>query len=241
MITCGDNAELFADFDDASVDHVVTDPPYGDQTHNKQRRRFIMREGVRGKDCNANRINELGFEPITADHVGLCAREFARVCRRWILVFTDDQTGQVWRDAFAAAGLENVRTMVWIKRGATPQFTGDRPAQGHELIIVAHPKGKKRWNGGGKHGVYEVPIVLNRDHGSKRLHTTQKPLVLMEALVRDFTDPGDTIFDPFCGSGTTLVAARRLGREAIGIEKDRKYAAIAKQRLSAVREQRELF
>lgn len=73
--------------------------------------------------------------------------------------------------------------------------------------------------------------------GSERVHTTQKPLWLMEALVRDFTDPGEVVLDPFAGSGTTGVAAKRLGRGFIGWERDPKYAAIAERRIRDAREQ----
>ena len=55
----------------------------------------------------------------------------------------------------------------------------------------------------------------------------------MLELVELFTDPGDLVLDPFCGSGTTGVACLRLGRRFIGIEKDAKYAAIARERLEA--------
>ena len=65
-----------------------------------------------------------------------------------------------------------------------------------------------------------------------RLHPTPKPELLMADLVMQFTDAGDTILDPFMGSGTTLVAAKRLGRKAIGIELEEKYCEIAAKRLS---------
>jgi site-specific DNA-methyltransferase (adenine-specific) len=77
-------------------------------------------------------------------------------------------------------------------------------------------------------------------HVETRVHTTQKPLALMEALIRDFTDHGELICDPFAGSGTTGVAALRMGRRFIGWEKDPRYHAIAMKRLSAAREQLEL-
>ncbi len=71
-------------------------------------------------------------------------------------------------------------------------------------------------------------------------HPTQKPLVLREKLVRLFTDNGETILDPFAGSGTTGVAALRLGRKFVGYERDPKYHAIAAKRLAGTREQIEL-
>jgi DNA modification methylase len=63
----------------------------------------------------------------------------------------------------------------------------------------------------------------------------------MEAMVRDFTDRGETILDPFAGSGTTGVAAIRNGRNFIGWEKDPKYHAIADRRLRGTKEQLELL
>lgn len=62
----------------------------------------------------------------------------------------------------------------------------------------------------------------------------------MEALVRDFTDPGETVLDPFAGSGSTGVACRKLGRAFVGWERDPKYAAIARRRIEETREQLDL-
>jgi site-specific DNA-methyltransferase (adenine-specific) len=125
------------------------------------------------------------------------------------------------------------RQAIWIKRGCTPQLTGDRPASGHECISCAHAStantpGRTVWNAGGKRGVYDHPIV-----SGEREHTTPKPVPLMLELVADFTSPGETILDPFAGSGTTGVAALRLGRRFIGIEKDPTYFRLACDRLRA--------
>lgn len=88
-----------------------------------------------------------------------------------------------------------------------------------------------RWNGGGlpgRCGPTPCPIETDRNATGARVHTTQKPLELMLELVELFTDPGDLVLDPFCGSGTTGVACVRLGRRFIGIEKDATYAAVAR-------------
>ncbi len=69
-------------------------------------------------------------------------------------------------------------------------------------------------------------------NGLPNLHPTTKPLSLMKELVRLFSNENDRILDPFCGSGTTLVAAKDLNRRAIGIEIEEKYCEIAAKRLS---------
>jgi len=63
-----------------------------------------------------------------------------------------------------------------------------------------------------------------------RVHPTQKPVELMRYLVLTYTNPGDVVLDPCCGSGTTCVAAKQEGRRYIGIEKEQRYADAAKQR-----------
>lgn len=69
-----------------------------------------------------------------------------------------------------------------------------------------------------------------------RLHPTQKPLKLMEYLIKTYTNEGDTILDFTCGSGTTLVAAKNLKRKCYGIEKEEKYCEITKNRLENINE-----
>jgi site-specific DNA-methyltransferase (adenine-specific) len=165
------------------------------------------------------------------------ADQFARLARRWVLVFCDIESAHLWTGALVSTGaLEYLRTCAWQKVNGAPQFTGDRPAVWGEAIVVCHPKGRKRWNGGGKQGLYAVPTAIDRDRSGldARIHTTQKPVKLMQDLIRDFTDEGETILDPFAGSGTTLFAAARLGRKAIGWEKDPANYAAALERLASV-------
>jgi site-specific DNA-methyltransferase (adenine-specific) len=139
-----------------------------------------------------------------------------------------------WRTAFERAGQEYIRAQSWYPRGGAPQFTGDRPGRGCELIATFHPKGRKKWNGGGHHGFYDFPIVLNRGKKTERLHTAQKPLELMRELVRRFSNPGEVVLDAFAGSGTTGHACLLEGRSFLGIEKQEKYVEVARARLSNV-------
>jgi site-specific DNA-methyltransferase (adenine-specific) len=66
---------------------------------------------------------------------------------------------------------------------------------------------------------------------AKKLHPTQKPISLMEYLINTYSKASDTILDPFAGSGTTLLAAKRLGRKAIGIELKQEYCDVIVKRL----------
>ncbi len=97
----------------------------------------------------------------------------------------------------------------------------------------AHTKARRSLVDGGKHGVWTHSLDHAHGGAGKNEHPTTKPLDLMLDLVRDFTDPGETILDAFAGSGTTGVAALRLGRRFIGIEKDPRYFALACERLRA--------
>lgn len=63
------------------------------------------------------------------------------------------------------------------------------------------------------------------------IHPTEKPLALMIQLVQSVTAAGDSVLDPFCGSGSTLHACQRLNRRAVGLELDANYARLARGRL----------
>lgn len=77
-----------------------------------------------------------------------------------------------------------------------------------------------------------VPSSVQKFNRQRGVHPTQKPVDLLVYLIRTYTNKGDTILDPFMGSGTTLVAAKQLGREATGIEISEEYCEIARKRLS---------
>jgi site-specific DNA-methyltransferase (adenine-specific) len=160
----------------------------------------------------------------------LSARWMRSVTRKWILVFCQVEAAMIWRDALAPA--KYARTQIWRKPDSAPQFTGDRPGMGYESIVTCwNGDGRMSWNGGGRHGVYEHCV---NDFGrltGDRPHPTMKPEPLMCELVSLFTDPGDLILDPFGGSGTTAVAAKRLGRRCILIEREEKYCEVAAKRL----------
>jgi site-specific DNA-methyltransferase (adenine-specific) len=226
QLYCGDCLDILPALDIDGGEgrvHVITDPPYGAEAHTKARRQS------KGPGTLAEE-HSIGFACIdekTRTGIAEAANAYAT---GWVLAFCQVEAVATWRSAFTAAGLDWVRGQCWVKPDGTPQLTGDRPAQGFECIATAHPRGRKRWNGGGKRGVYTHPV---NNYGRKESrHPTTKPIKLMHELVSLFTDPGELVLDPFAGSGTTLRACKDLGRRCIGIEPNPQYCEIAKQRLA---------
>lgn len=211
----GDCREVIVRLDE--VDHVITDPPYDETTH-RGARSLARSYSAKSTVCN------IDFASITADSL---SQLFGTIrARRWLIATMD------WRhiptlETHPPSGWRFVRFGIWVKPNGAPQFTGDRPATGWEAIACLHRDvaGKMRWNGGGHHAVF----THNKVNGQ---HPTAKPESLLLELVEQFTDPGETILDPFMGSGTTLAAAKRLGRKAIGIELNEQYCEVAAHRLS---------
>ena len=233
----GDCAEVLPTMPASSVAHVIADPPYSEHVHSKQRR-MLRGSGGRvaaGQTAGRGQVGpaDLGFVALSDELRKTCAREFARLAQRWVLAFTNAEGQSDWENDLVESGLRHIRVGAWVKIAPQPQLTGDRPGVGFEAIEVAHAAGRCRWNGGGHAAVWTHAIATDRNGTGDRVHTTQKPCSLMLELVELFTDPDDIVLDPFCGSGTTGVACLRLGRRFIGIEKDAKYAQVARERLAA--------
>ena len=226
VVVHGDNRSILPTLADKSVTHVITDPPYSDWTHGNSR------IGSSDSTDGFHRATDLGFSALTDELARLVATHCARLSPRWCLFFTDLEGIGRWMTECDTATLKRAQVGIWWKRGATPSFSGLKPACGAEAIVIRHGAAPMRWNGGGAHALWDYPIVKGSSR-ERTEHTTQKPLPLMLHLVELFTDPDDIVLDPFCGSGTTGVACLRLGRRFIGIEKDAKYAAVATERLQA--------
>jgi len=218
----GDNRDLLPTLPE--VDHVISDPPYGnDDTHAGHLSGVVLRNGEPAGQA-------LGFDGISSAELLDMASQWVSLARRWV-VFSCE-----WKHVskLDEAGLL-VRFGIWRKPDGAPQFTGDRPGTGWEAVAICHRPGRKQWNGGGSHAFWSVPKA------GRYGHPTEKPVPLFSAWVRDFTNHGDTILDPFMGSGTTGVACVKLGRKFIGVEIEPKYFDIACRRIEAAYAQPDLF
>lgn len=214
-----------------SVDHVIGDPPYEKEAHRSMRRtQKSIKTGVNV---------DLDFAAITEDIRDDISQLANIVSQGWILFFCQAEAVGAWRDSLEAAGSKYKRAMIWVKPDSTPQLNGQMPAPGYESMPLAWSgQGHSRWNAGGKRGVY-THLTNQRDRDGR--HPTEKPLPLMRELLADFTNPGETILDPFMGSGTTGVACARMGRKFIGIELDPKYFDVACDRIEQAYSQADMF
>ena len=212
------------------VDHVICDPPYEDELHEAVGR-------IRRKD-GREMCQNLGFDGINAGRSEI-ARLIHSVSEGWALVFTLAEGVRAWRDDLQAVGAKWDTVLCWVKPDASPRFNGQGAARGFEnCISVWCGKGYRSWNGGGKRGIYTHCVNGPNRHG---VHPTEKPASLMRELVLDFTRQGQIICDPFMGSGTTGVAAIRLGRRFVGIEQDVVFFDIACKRIEAAYAQPDMF
>ena len=223
----GDCREVMASMPENSVDMIFADPPYGHGNH--------------VDDLNARLNDHRGIEgqPIANDTpaefreaMDGMLTEAARVLRADCCCCCCCCGGGGPSPTFAwvaermdRGGMDFFHSVIWDK--VNPGL-GWRYRRQHEMVMVAHRTGGKLlW---GDDGV-AIPNVIRLSPPRTRQHPNEKPIALVTQFIEAHTLPGQIILDPFCGSGTTLVAAKMLGRQYIGIEIDPKYCAIAEERL----------
>lgn len=232
----GSNADPvtgLASLPDKSISHTIMDPPFEAEAHSKGRR--IGKGGGKGGRGSATLISKpISYDPITNDEREAVADQVSRVTRGWSGVFCQSEAAHLWRGAFDCdGGARYMRTGIYWKEDAQPQYSGDRPGVGWEAIVFHwHGEGRPSWNGGGRCGRWMATRDGRNGSGPQALVDGCKPLALMDQLVADFTDPDDVILDPYSGSATTLLAALRGNRRAIGWEKKAEHYTIGRARLS---------
>lgn len=203
------------------VDHVMCDPPYEDELHEAMGR--IQRTDGR------EMVQDLGFAGINADRAAIAAA-IVGASTGWALVFCLAEGVRAWRDVLQPAGAKWDTTLFWVKPDASPRFNGQGAARGAECAVTAWcGKGYRRWNGGGRRGVFTH--CVNQDRQGE--HPTEKPVSLMVELVALYSDLGQTVCDPFMGSGSTGVAAVKTGRRFIDIEMNERWFDLSCRRIEA--------
>jgi len=213
VIYCSDNRLILPLIPDKCVDLCLTDPPYFIPS--------ISYTGKRGEGYSRKLIGDtsilgMAFELVFQHYIDHAVKEDGNY-----YVFCDSQSYPlVWQTLYPVC--YSVRALVWDKITSYNGYTWRRQ---YELIAWGRkPKTQNVPTGDGDILHFHAVKVDDREHPA------EKPPELLNQIVGKH--PAELILDPFLGSGTTLVCAKKLGRKAIGIEIEETYAAIAAKRLS---------
>lgn len=204
--------------DAGMVDAVISDTPYSERTHAKSR------DGVRedGWDDEGLAPNYTHWTPADVDaFVGAWSPR----CRGWMVGICDHHLIEAWATAYERHGRYAFAPVVCVIQGMSVRLGGDGPSSWAIYAMVSRPAHLSRW------GTLPGAYVGSREPGAK--NGRGKPRWLMDALVRDYTRPGDLVCDPLAGYGTTLISALSLGRRCIGAELDREAHEEAYRRSSS--------
>lgn len=215
----GDCLEKLKSIPDESVDHIITDPPYG--VSKKNNFHTMGRSGI-----------DFGEWDKDFDQTAWLDEAY-RVLKKGgsLIIFNG------WRNLghIANYGEEigfTIKDIIrWIKQNPMPRNRDRRYIVDFEFAIWMVKDGKwvfNRLNDTYDRPEYNYPTVAGKE---KTIHTTQKPVALMEEMIRRHTNEGQIILDPFMGSGTTGEACINTGRDFIGIELNEEYFNVAKNRI----------
>jgi site-specific DNA-methyltransferase (adenine-specific) len=199
----GDCLTILPQLPAASAGFILTDPPYITRYRSKDGRTI------------ANDDNDAWLNPAFAElHRVLAPDSFCVSFYGW-------PHADRFLIAFRKAGFRPVGHLTFPKR-----YTSSRG-----FLRCQHENAYLLAKGRPKEPEYAIGDVIDWTYSGNKLHPTQKPLPCLLPFIETFSAPGDLVLDPFAGSGSTLLAARTLGRRYLGIELDAGYHAIAQRRL----------
>lgn len=215
VLYCADCLALLKQLPSESIDLVVIDPPYGmDYVSGRRKQKF-------------NRIinddNVAWMEAL----IPLLYRKLKENTHSYL--FCNDYSLGDLRTAFKASKFQVKRTLIWEKNNHTAGDLEGDYANKTEFILYAQ-KGRRLLNG------KRCTNILKFDRAVVQLHPTQKPIPLLSFLINNSSNSNELILDPFCGSGTALVAAKRSGRCYIGIDIVPEHCKTARRFLAATPE-----
>jgi len=195
------------------VDALIVDAPYSERTH-------------AGHDGQAESVNgrAIAYRPWTPADVADFVAEWAPLVTNWLVSITDEDLRGPWRAEMERHGLKVFARIPAIETGMTVRFNGDG-APNWTCDVVSARTRKAEHIGAWRPSPYYLVKREPKDV------VGGKPLAMMLAMVEDYTRPGDLVCDPCCGAGTTLLAAKLLGRQYIGGDLDAKHVEIARERL----------
>jgi modification methylase len=247
QILLGDAVRMMRMLPAASVHCIFADPPYNLQLRGELRRPDDSL--VDGVDDDWDRFTDFAaYDAFTREWLGECRRLLRKDGTLWVI--------GTYHNIFRIGAILQemdfwlLNDIVWRKANPMPNFRGRRFTNAHETLIWAARgrDSRHRFNYQAMKALNDdvqmrsdwfLPLCtgaerLRNEHGLK-LHPTQKPEALLHRVLLAATSPGDIVLDPFLGTGTTAVVARRLHRHYIGIERHPAYVEAALGRVRRVR------
>lgn len=241
-----DALKVLAELPDESVDFVFSDPPY-----------FLSNDGFTVKSGRAVSVNKgewdrsQGFDEELLFHEKWIS-DALRVLKPNGSLAISGTYHSIYKCGFVLQKLGSrvINEIIWFKPNGAPALAGRNFTASHETIIWASKTKKSKhtfnysesraWSAPGDvllrtgkqmRSVWSIPTTPKREkvYGT---HPTQKPMELLNRLVAMCTKPGDSVLDPFCGSGTTGVACVLQSRNFIGIDSDVGYVSLTKLRIT---------
>lgn len=247
QILHGDCIEILRSLPENSVDLIFADPPY-----NLQLRNELYRPNMTKVDAVNDGWDKFDgfaeYDGFTAEWLSASRRVLKETGTIWVIGSYHNiyRVGAIMQDL----GFWILNDIVFVKYNPMPNFRGVRFTNAHETLIWAQKKKGAKYTFN-----HQAMKALNDDlqmrsdwylpmaTGSQRLkvngkkaHSTQKPEALLYRIVMASSNPGDVILDPFFGTGTTGAVAKKLRRDWVGIERDKKYIRVARKRIEAVQE-----
>ena len=254
----GDAVEELNALPENSVDLIFADPPYWLRTEGKLSR--VEGTSYNGCDDDWDSFDSAAsYEAFTRDWLKACRRVLKPNGSFWVIggmqcIFA---IGAVMQEL----GFWFINDVIWHKLNPTPNFKGTRLNNSHETLIWAtksksarytfHYKTAKELNRDGvsagefENGarkqmgsVWRFPVCAGgerlKDENGNKLHSTQKPEAMLYRIIALTSNVGDTVLDPFGGTMTTAAMAKKLGRNYIMIERDKRYCEYGQRRLEAI-------
>lgn len=238
----GDCIKEMSKMKDKSVDMIFADPPY-----NLQLSKTLLRPdqtNVKGVDHKWDKFNSFeAYDEFTAKWLSQCKRLLKDDGTIWVI----GSYHNIFRvgSKIQNLGFWILNDIIWNKTNPMPNFKGNRFTNAHETLIWASKRKVSKYTFNYKamkvanddkqmRSDWSLPICSGNERVKKlgkTLHPTQKPEALLHRIIISSTKKGDCILDPFFGTGSTGVVAKKLSRKIIGIEQSKEYMHFAKKRI----------
>jgi len=242
-IANGNSLEILKKIPDKTFNLIFADPPYNLQIGKRLKRPDDSK--VNGVDDKWDQFESFGhYDDFCKDWLKECKRVLKDSGSIWVI----GSYHNIFRLGYHLQNLNYwlLNDVIWRKNNPMPNFRGTRFTNAHETLIWASKNKKSKYTFNYQslkclnddlqmRSDWTFPICSGKERlkkNGKKVHSTQKPEALLHRIILATTNKGDAILDPFLGTGTTAVVAKKLGRKYFGIEKDKKYFKAANDRIN---------